>query len=187
MCYVQASRDGAPLIQLPSMQPKRDPDDIRYWTQREGGTGFHRGPGLPRAQYSALRERDQHRNLVTDHTPTSIVDTPQDYTPDTVRSRARAALVLAIQRASDTLSDDRNELKLNELAPTMAALGRISGVQLDDAKDSAVTIRIIRDPLPAQAEARLLPPATPYNEVDDYAQRVTAMARDGVTDSEARG
>lgn len=140
------------------MQPQRDPEDVRYWPQKDGGTGFHRGPGNPRYQYSALRDRDQHRNLVTDHTVTlpSIVamsaDVPQDYTPDTVRSRARAALVLAIKRASDTLSDEANELKLNELAPTMAALGRISGVAVEEQKTGDIRIHIVRDqPPPSDA------------------------------------
>lgn len=79
-------------------------------------------------------------------------DLPQDYTPDTVRSRARAALVLAIKRASDTLSDEANELKLNELAPTMAALGRISGVAVEEQKTGDIRIHIVRDqPPPSDA------------------------------------
>ncbi len=149
------------------MHRKRDPNDVRFWPRSEGGQGFrHPNDTSPSRQYSALRTRDPHGNLLTDdsasvtaQTVTSMVD----YAPETVRSRARAALLLAIARASDTLSDRANELKLTELAPTMAALGRISGVQSDDTKDSTVSIHIVRDtppqlPTPPTAIARLLPP-----------------------------
>ena len=115
------------------MQPKRDPNDVRFWPQSEGGTGFNRD-GNPRYQYSALRERDQHRNLVTDHTvtlPSIVVADPQTYTPDTVRSRARAALLLAVERLHDALlreADHAKSLSASEITGIANALGKISGV-----------------------------------------------------------
>ena len=96
----------------------------------------------------------------------SIVESVTDYTPDTVRSRARAALVLAIQRASDTLADERNELKLNELAPTMAALGRISGVQSEEQKTGDIRIHIVRDAIEPASRDALPPPAHVSHELD---------------------
>ena len=96
------------------------------------------------------------------------------------------------------IADEANELTLNELAPTMAALGRISGVQADDKPDGVVTIRIVRDQLTVMPVTRLLPSVyneggdTPLDHVDnpatidapsgyvtddDYAARVEAMAR----------
>lgn len=134
------------------MQPPRDNDDVRYWPRAEGGTGFPRTTDAPSRQYSALRTYDHHGNLTSDATPhvtpdtvTSMVAARPDYSPDTVKSRARAALVLAMQRVTATLADETNELKLTELSPVIASLGRISGVQDDEGKDTSVTIRIVRD------------------------------------------
>ncbi len=196
-----STTDDALLREQPIVPPRRhSDDDIGFWPRSQGGQGFrHPKDTAPSRQFSALRTRDKHGNLVADdsvtpQTVTSIVANTRDYTPDTVRSRARATLVLAIERAQRVIADEANELTLNELAPTMAALGRISGVQADDKPDGVVTIRIVRDQLTAMPVTRLLPPV--YNEVagppthdatastpsgyvtdDEYAERVEAMAR----------
>lgn len=134
------------------MQPKRDPDDIRYWPQSEGGTGFNRD-GKPRYQYSAITKKERTDKLA------SIVDEASKYSPDTVKSRARAALLLAIEQAHTKLSED-NTLTLNEISQSVNSLGRISGLA-DEEKEGIVTIRVVRDdaqPLPAlPASAALVP------------------------------
>ena len=170
----------APLIQLPLSQPKRDPADVRYWTQREGGTGFARN-ATPRYQYAALRTYDANRHLVTDDTALSSMDVTgqqvtdprlADYSPDTIRSRARATLLLALQRVSDKLSDPETDITLNELSQSVSALGRISGVQADDVKTGDVRIHIVRDALPSHVQARLI--ASPADHAA-HAQHVSAQ------------
>jgi hypothetical protein len=128
------------------VQPARDANDLRYVPVAYGGTaGFsyaHKRGQVAPYRFRALPQHDRDRAM-TD--PLSIVATPLDYTPDTVKSRARALILLAMERVESTLSDDANELRLNELAPTIAALGRISGVAQDETKEGTISIHIVRD------------------------------------------
>ena len=144
------------------MREKPSVDDIRYWKRSEGGQGF-RHPAEPAStpsrQYAAARTYDQHRNLVDDptkQTNVSIVAATADYTPDTVKSRARAVMLLAIERMGDKLTNDAQVPTLNELSQSVSALGRVSGVATDEQKDSTVHIHIVRDELPPHVTARML-------------------------------
>lgn len=176
MCYVRS--DSArwrtpPNAGTQRLQPARDPDDIRYWPRREGGNGFPRTATAPSRQYSALRTY-RNRTLVSDDTPTVSIVTAQpvtrDYTPDTIRSRARAVLALAMTRAQAIIEDEANELRLNELAPTMAALGRISGVAVEEQKPGDIRIHIVRDapPLPEHATPHALREVAPAKDMGTH-------------------
>jgi hypothetical protein len=105
-------------------------------------------------------------------------------TPEAVRQRARTVLLLAVEKIQDRL-ESANEHTLNELAGVTSSLGRISGVQQDDAKVGDVTIRIIRDALPDQhtysSVATPLPTDVSVPMLNSgnglgYAERVEAMA-----------
>lgn len=165
------------------MQPKRDPNDVRYWPQSEGGTGFNRD-GKPRYQYSVLRTRDQHRNLVTDYTVTlpSIVVDPQDYTPDTVRSRARAALLLAVNRLHDAVANDDNTLAVNELTQIAGTLGRISGVQTTTMEVTGSVAHMHLDALREITQRATSRIASPDHAQPDTTQHVIASPSDRVNE-----
>jgi hypothetical protein len=91
-------------------------------------------------------------------------------TPEAIRMRARLTLDRALDRVDAILDDTDNELRLNELGPTLSALGRISGVQMEDAKTGDVRIVIVRDSIAPQepvtelhavtATARVIPEVT---------------------------
>lgn len=95
----------------------------------------------------------------------SIVDAATDYSPDTVKSRARAALVLAVSRITDKLTDTANELTLNELSQATSSLGRISGIG-DEQRDATVTVVVTRD----------APIAMPSNELPASPSRIALAA-----------
>ena len=125
------------------MQPPRDDTDPRFIPARLGGLGgfsyyTKQGAGAPYRWLSVIPKRERD---------TLSIDAvlAKAYSPDAIRGRARALLALAMERVESTLSDDANELRLNELSPVIASLGRISGVQDDEGKDTSVTIRIVRD------------------------------------------
>lgn len=147
------------------MRHKPSPDDTRFWSQAEGGVGFNRN-GKPRYQYSALRMSDKSAISADPvNALPSIVASYADSSPDTVRAKARAALLLAVRRVSDTLADESNELRLTELSPVIASLGRISGVADDVERDTAIAIHIVRDApsLPPSSDAAMLAqPRAPY-------------------------
>jgi hypothetical protein len=143
------------------MHRKRDDTDPRFIAARLGGKGgfsYYAKAGT-RAPYAftTVIPRKEQAHLSID------AELAKAYTPDAIKGRARAVLALAMERVETALADRDNELRLNELAPTMAALGRISGIQTDDTKDSTIAIHIVRDTPPAlppapTAIARLLPP-----------------------------
>ena len=165
------------------MQPPRDPNDLRYIPVAEGGTGGfsyrYRTEGKP-APYR-FRSLDTQTRQMAENDPLSIVATPEprhrdaDYAPDTVKSRARAVVLLAIERMAEKLGDDANPLTLNELSQAVSSLGRVSGVATDEQKDSTVRIHIVRDELPAHVQARMLSAgdddAPSYGVSDDAATR----------------
>ena len=152
------------------MQRPRDPDDLRYVPVALGGSGgfsYARKQGKP-APY-AFRSLTTTERQMTEHDALSIVATPPttpDYSPDTVKARARAVVLLAIERMKDKLTDDDNLLTLNELSQATSALGRISGVATDEQKDSTVHIHIVRDEVPAHVTARLLASGEGDSDVD---------------------
>lgn len=102
----------------------------------------------------------------------SIVAAASDYSPDTVKARARAALLLAITRTHDRLADDANELTLNELSQATNSLGRIAGLA-DDERDGVVTIRVVRDDVPPHGDA---PPRLLAEVADAQVVDATAVA-----------
>ena len=156
------------------MQPARDATDPRFIPARLGGHGgfsYYRKAGIraPYA-YTAIIPKAEQPALSID------AELAKAYTPDALRARARAVLALAMERVESTLSDTANELKLNELAPTMAALGRISGVQLEEQKTGDIRIHIVRDalPMPDHATPRALHEVSPskdmgHNEITNIA------------------
>lgn len=88
---------------------------------------------------------------------------PQDYTPDTVRSRARAALLLAVNRLHDAVASEDNALAINELTQIAGTLGRISGVQTTTMEVTGSVAHMHLDALreiTQRATARIVAPDT---------------------------
>lgn len=148
------------------MQPKRDPNDRRFWPLAYGGTG-HGFTGKPREdhprRYAALaRARDR----VTMALP-SIDAVRTSATPEAIRLRARLTLDRALDRVDAILDDTSNELKLTELGPTLSALGRISGVATEEQKTGDIRIHIVRDapPMPEQAPPHALLEVQPAKDI----------------------
>ena len=113
---------------------------------------------------------------------------------DAVRSRSRDLYELLLDRIQERI-ESADTFTLSELSQAANVAGRI-GLGGDEQRDNAVTIRIIRDPLPMQTyeydghvaappSYPVLPPAMPSNEADGYADRVEAMARDARTVDDA--
>ena len=103
------------------MQPKRDPNDRRYWPLRQGGIG----------QGFAKRDRTTHPHRYRDiaNLPDRSIDAPgKGMTAEGVRTRAR----LILERALDRLDEKLDEADVKELNSAVAALGRIAGVQSTD-------------------------------------------------------
>jgi hypothetical protein len=103
------------------MQPKRDPNDRRYWPLRQGGIG----------QGFAKRDRKTHPHRYRDiaNLPERSMDAPGKGMPaEGIRTRAR----LILERALDRLDDKLGEAGVKELNGAIAALGRIAGVQSTD-------------------------------------------------------
>ena len=136
-------------------QPKRDPDDVRYWTQAEGGKGFNRS-GTPRYRYSATREYSDTRQLIADHSLPSM-DSPDlrltDYSPDTIRARARALLLLTLERLREKVDDVDNPLAVTEITGIVNALGKVSGVSTIEVKQTGSVAHLHLDALRATPEA----------------------------------
>lgn len=73
-----------------------------------------------------------------------------DYSPDTVRSRARATLLLAVQRIDDKLSsDDAATLSMSELNGAVGALGKVAGLATEG-DGGKVTVTVVRVDAPAR-------------------------------------
>jgi len=107
------------------MQPKRDPNDRRYWPNRKGGTGgfsYDRKLGLepPRA-FSALSPRS------TMSIDASNFDNASKRPTVATRERARLILDRALDRLGKAI-DDVNPLTVNEIAGAVNALAKVSGV-----------------------------------------------------------
>lgn len=119
----------------------------------------------------------------------SIVAESRKYAPETIKTRARAVLLLAVERMSDALTDDANALTLNELSQATNSLGRIAGIA-DEEHTGTVTIRVVRDDAPAPLADGS---QTPYlraggDEVADaQVVDVSEVARDGVPEDGVGG
>ncbi len=148
------------------MQPKRDPNDRRFWPLRQGGIG----------QGFAKRDRKTHPHRYRDiaHLPERSMDSPgKGMTAEGVRTRAR----LILERALDRLDDKLDEADVKELNSAVAALGRIAGVQSTDVNVSGSVAHLHLDALRAPRvksidanvldSAKILPSVQEVNTVQD--------------------
>ena len=124
------------------MQPKRDPNDRRYWPIREGGIG-NGFLGRDRRTHP-----DRYR-AIQDSPERSIVAPGKGMTPEGIRTRARLILERALDKVEDELAGD-NPLPLKDLNATVAALGRIAGVQSTDVNVSGTVGHLHLDALRAK-------------------------------------
>ena len=111
------------------MQPKRDPNDRRYWPLALGGTGTGftgRDRKNHKQRYCALRGRRDRDRM----TQPSIDEIRQGKTPEAIRLRARLVLDRALDRVEEELEGE--SVTLQALSATVGALGRIAGVQSTD-------------------------------------------------------
>jgi hypothetical protein len=169
MCARLLTRRNPVKLSIVS-QPTRDPNDVRYWPQSEGGQGFNR-TGDPRYQYSALTAGDTQgaRTRRTMSLPSIVAAADAD----TVKGKARAATLLVIERITEMVASD-NPFTLNELSGSLSALGRVSGIA-DEQRDSTVSIHIVRDEAPQlpTVTATYLGDGTHDAEQHEAAQRVS--------------
>ena len=138
------------------MQPKRDPNDRRYWPLALGGTGDgftgKDRKDHPR-RFNALAKSRERRKM-----PHPSIDAIRNgSTPEAIRARARLILDMALDRVEDAL-EDANPLPLKDLTGTIGALGRIAGVQSTDVNVTGSVGHL-------HLEAMLAPKLTPSNEV----------------------
>ena len=107
------------------MQPKRDPNDRRYWPISHGGTGDG-FTGKDRTthprRYNAIAKARERRTM----TLPSIDAVRESKTPEAVRMRARLILDMALDALQDKLSTEEHTLQV--LSSTVTALGKIAGV-----------------------------------------------------------
>jgi hypothetical protein len=129
------------------MQPKRDPNDRRYWPVRAGGTG--KGFARSDRETHPLRYRaiDNPRSIDAVHN--------RGRTAEGIRTRARLILERALDKVEDELRGD-NPLPLKDLNATVAALGRIAGVQSMEVNQNVTVLT------PEQRDARVQQLLRPY-------------------------
>ncbi len=100
------------------------------------------------------------------------------YSPDTVKSRARATLMLAIERIHNELASD-NEYTLGELSQVAGSLGRVSGIATDEGDRSALTVTIVREKPPLPLDEVAPPNSLRANEIAHLALPDRTVTHDG--------
>jgi len=122
-------------------------------------------------------------------TTTLALGTGSGRTAEAVRARSRDLYELLLDRIEQRVNGP-DEFTLSELSQAANVAGRI-GLGGEEQRDTAVVIRIVRDSV---TQPHALPELDTPKDMgrialpspDDYATRVTAMARcDGVTDDES--
>lgn len=159
------------------MRKKPEAGDLRFTRLSEGGTG-HGFAYRERATHPrrfAILGRPAQRNRAARNGAYSIdtvaMVSQRDTSAEAIKARARAALLLAVERTHDTLADNANELTLNELSQATNALGRISGIA-EEERDGTVTIRVIRDDA-----VPLVSPVSATSDSDTASPRLLAEAQ----------
>lgn len=129
------------------MRKKPEADDTRFLPLREGGTGhgfaYRERTNHPR-RFSILGRTDTkaRTDLGRYSIDSDSMPTQREHTPEAVKARARAALLLAVERAHDELASD-NTLTLNEISQSINSLGRVSGIA-EDGERGPVTVTLVR-------------------------------------------
>ena len=113
------------------MQPKRDPNDRRYWPATKGGTGqgfTTLGKELSPHRYGALNTNGSLSSRPRHQVKDSIdLDGASTRPTKATRERARCILDRALDRLGEAIDDDK-PLTVNEIAGAVNALAKVSGV-----------------------------------------------------------
>jgi hypothetical protein len=140
------------------MQPKRDPNDRRYWPVREGGAGqgFSRLPD--RRQHPHSFRAIQGVSVLNDSMDENVINRPRGGTPEAIRTRSRLILELALDKLEGKLDD----ASVKDLNGAISALGRVGGVQSTDINIQGGVAHLHLDALRAP-RAKVLP----VHEIED--------------------
>lgn len=134
-------------------QPKRDPNDRRFWPLALGGTGTGfsgKDRTHHKSRYSALRKRPRDRHKLEAMAKPSIDDIRHARTPEAVRMRARLILDMVLDRIEEQVGPDGDKAAtMKELASLVQGLGRIGGVASTDVNVQVKTLP------PEERDARL--------------------------------